>query len=63
MVAIRNHCLECCGYLPVEVERCTAPACWLYPYRFGCTPEKAEDHGKDIDPQASPLRGYGAQKP
>ena len=33
--AIRNHCLECCGYESAEVGRCTAPACWLYPYWFG----------------------------
>jgi hypothetical protein len=33
--AIRNHCLECCGYDPAEVRRCTAPQCWLWPYRLG----------------------------
>lgn len=33
--AIRNHCLECCGYQDGEVERCSAPACWLYPWRTG----------------------------
>ena len=33
--AIRNHCLECVGYNSAEVERCTAPECWLWPYRFG----------------------------
>ena len=41
--AIRNHCLECCGYESGEVVRCTAPECWLFPYRFGSnvSPEAA----------------------
>ncbi len=38
-VAIRNHCLECCGYSTKETELCTAPKCWLYPWRFGTTPQ------------------------
>jgi hypothetical protein len=35
VAAMRNHCLECCGYLGVQVARCTAPQCHLWPYRFG----------------------------
>ena len=31
--AIRAFCLECVGYESAEVNRCTAPACPLYPYR------------------------------
>jgi len=31
--AIRAFCLECFGYESAEVNRCTAPACPLYPYR------------------------------
>ncbi len=31
--AIRAFCLECVGYQSAEVNRCTAPACALYPYR------------------------------
>lgn len=31
--AIRAHCLECVGWSPREVDRCTAPACPLYEYR------------------------------
>ncbi len=31
--AIRAACLECMGYQSAEVNRCTAPACPLYPYR------------------------------
>ena len=31
--AIRAQCLECVGYQSAETDRCTAPACPLYPYR------------------------------
>ena len=31
--AMRAFCLECMGYQSAEVNRCTAPACPLYPYR------------------------------
>ena len=41
MAAIRQHCLECCGGSSKEVERCTAPGCNLYPYRFGKDPNRA----------------------
>lgn len=34
-VAIRNHCLECCGWSAAEVRRCTALECWLWPLRLG----------------------------
>ena len=37
-VAVRNHCLECCGYSAIEVKECTAPKCWLYPWRLFKTP-------------------------
>jgi hypothetical protein len=47
VVSIRNQCLECCGYQPSEVELCTAPKCWLWPWRFGRTPEGAARQGKD----------------
>ena len=33
--AVRAFCLECVGYESAEVNRCTAPACALYPYREG----------------------------
>ena len=33
--AMRAFCLECVGYESAEVNRCTAPACPLYPYREG----------------------------
>jgi len=49
VASIRNFCLECCGYQPSEVELCTAPKCWLWPWRFGRTPEGAARQGKDSD--------------
>ena len=48
VAAIRSHCLECCGYSAPEVDKCTAPACWLYPWRFGCGPERAARQGKKV---------------
>jgi len=38
VTAIRNFCLECCGYQSAEVRRCSGPQCWLYPYRMGKSP-------------------------
>jgi len=49
VTSIRNHCLECCGYEQAEVDRCTAPACWLYPWRFGMGPARAGAGGKTVD--------------
>jgi len=45
--AIRNFCLECMGYDVGEVAACSSPKCWLYTWRFGTTPEKAERRGHD----------------
>lgn len=52
--AVRNHCLECVGYQSVEVERCTAMACWLYPWRFGggSATEAATRHNPDSPPES-----------
>jgi len=33
--AIHAQCLECMGWQPAEAQRCTCPACALYPYRPG----------------------------
>jgi hypothetical protein len=56
VASIRNHCLECCGYQPSEVELCTAPKCWLWPWRFGRTPEGAARQGKDSGVEAQTRR-------
>ncbi len=53
IIAIRNFCLECCGYQPSEVKLCTAPKCWLYPYRFGCRPEAAARRGRQVEGNTS----------
>ncbi len=33
--AIRGFCIECMGGSTAEIEKCTAPACPLYPWRLG----------------------------
>ena len=62
-VAIRNHCLECVGYNAAEVVRCTSPACWLYPYRLGGSPEKAEKRGVQHQEGAVPCGRGGFDAP
>ena len=47
-IAIRNHCLECVGYVVSEVERCTSPECWLYPWRMGKTPYPTQRKGNPL---------------
>jgi hypothetical protein len=44
--AIRNKCLDCSCYQPVEVRECPVTTCGLWPYRFG------------MDPDPSPNRGF-----
>jgi len=39
--AIRSHCLMCCGWQYVEVQKCTARTCPLYPYRLSAVPTDA----------------------
>jgi len=36
--AIRYFCLECVGWIPSEVRKCTSPLCALYSYRYGKNP-------------------------
>ena len=36
--AIRNHCMECMGWSPLEVKNCSNQLCSMYPYRFGKVP-------------------------
>ena len=51
--AIRLKCLDCSGYQPGEVTKCTVHLCPLYPFRFGN--EKGleriyvDQHGADND--------------
>jgi len=46
---MRNFCLECIGWDSAELRRCTAPKCWLYPWRFGVSPEVAKERGEDVE--------------
>lgn len=36
--AIKEFCLECCGYNSNDVKKCTAPLCPLYAFRNGHNP-------------------------
>lgn len=47
--AIRNQCIECMGYQPGAIRTCTAPECWLYPWRFGMSPDSAARRGEIVD--------------
>jgi hypothetical protein len=38
--AIREKCLECCGWHPGDVRQCPCEDCVLHPFRFGCYGEK-----------------------
>jgi len=38
---IREKCLDCSGYQPSEIARCTAIACSLWPYRMATNPFRA----------------------
>lgn len=46
VAAIRANCLECVGWLPVEVEICSAGTCPLIPYRMGVNEIKSEANRK-----------------
>ena len=48
--AIRNQCLECVSWQWGEVELCTDPECWLYPWRFG------RGHPRDIETSIDDIR-------
>jgi hypothetical protein len=38
---IREKCLDCSGYQPSEIAKCTAVACSLWPYRMASNPFRA----------------------
>ena len=61
--AIRNFCLQCTGFQAEEVRLCTAPKCWLFPWRFGMTPEKALRRGETIDFLAGNDGKSGGKRP
>jgi len=55
-VAMRNFCLECVGYVAKEVELCTDPECWLFPWRFGKTPKALKSAGKSASGRRAAAR-------
>jgi len=59
LLAIRNQCLECMGYDAAEVEHCTSPGCWLYPYRFGYCPNSTKIRGRSVDGGMPTGGGHG----
>ena len=42
---IRAKCLNCCCYQAIEVKRCTAVKCPLWPYRMGTNPFHTHERG------------------
>jgi len=61
--SIRKKCLECCGDSPKEVCLCHIFDCYLWFYRFGCTPEseifkrRTERIKKDFQNELKDLEG------
>lgn len=39
MSAIKEKCMECCGWDRNEMKGCTAESCALHPFRFGKYPK------------------------
>lgn len=59
--AIRAKCLDCCCNSSIEVKKCTAVQCALYPYREGHNPniakrELTEEQRKAYSERAKALR-------
>jgi hypothetical protein len=42
-LALKQKCLQCCGYQRLEVEKCTVITCTLYPVR----PYQHDEEGED----------------
>ncbi len=42
MTAIREKCMDCCCWDPIEIRLCPIKTCALYPFRFGRSPKKGE---------------------
>lgn len=46
--AIKDFCMECCGYQRDEVKTCSAPMCPLYEFRLGKNPyRKTKDYTEE----------------
>ena len=42
MKAIRKNCLECCGWMYSEVEKCEIETCCFYKFRSGRRPSQKD---------------------
>jgi len=42
LMAIREHCLACCGWDKGEVKACFVQDCALYPFRIWIRPSRRE---------------------
>jgi hypothetical protein len=54
--AIREKCMECSNWSPVEVSKCSAEDCALYPFRFGKDPgrkkvEMSDERRRELSEQ------------
>lgn len=49
--AIREKCIDCCGGLRVEVRKCSAKKCPLWPFRMG------NEHRSDSTDEAAQKQG------
>lgn len=49
--AIHQNCIDCCGFQPYEVRRCTAYLCPLWPFRNG--PGRADRSRESVGERAT----------
>jgi hypothetical protein len=61
--AIRNKCLDCSCYQPVEVRECPVSTCGLWPYRFGVDPDPSPNRGFAKSPVYTDDSGQGVPVP
>ncbi len=61
LTAMRNFCLQCMGWVATEIPGCTAPDCWLFPYRLGKNPlvKKSEARAEAMRKRHQALHGVG----
>ena len=43
LMAIKEFCMECCGYNSADVKTCTAPNCPLFAFRSGKNPYRKRE--------------------
>ena len=63
LIAIRAHCLDCCGGRRGEVERCSLKDCTLHPYRTtgsAAEIEKTPSVPEQLEGQLSMFGGINA---